>query len=1183
MSKSINILRLLKGTVQGEQTPAALQPNYFSVDERDSKKLLSYSAAVASVLDYYSLNGNKDGAWDTLMLSDVSVLTARISQYDGTEKHNQFLGFQNAIELEPLQEERLTFIQKLFQLGFETVLQVNAWYKLSSQNFSAAEMTLYLKNEITSNGSEMLRTFYGHYFTLTETNPAFGNEALRLFTGLDRHWGFNPFPEQFKKFSLAEASRYGQRLFSWVDEIVSEACEEFERSLRRNDIPPHVGLMLSFIDIFKYQQDAMNTITSRHLDFYYQELLRGTKKKAQPDKAIIILELATGTDQQLIAKGTQTDAGKTSNDQPIVFSTTEDAVVTKTRIADFLTLTFTSSGTPVDHDILTGTVKKFNEIGNSPWPLFGANASGENVTVTSATLGFAFSCPDLFLAQSSRQVKITFSINTTDGNVFDDLPSHQIFDLRLTSATGWFTANIDAVVYNNKEKTFVISFSLNPADPAVIAYSEKLHGTGFDTRWPVCKISLASSGKRVYNKLKELSVSSVSVSASVKGLSNFLVENDSGKLSPSVPFSPFNVSTQGNNLYIGGQELFVKQLSDVTLTITWDKLPKSFKDYYQAYNDYYAAPLDLARILKPVFQNQAFAVTVSTLANGVWVPAVNVPATGKTLPQFKLFTDDAVSDFPEHTIVVDGKKKIVINKAVIKESTASLPSNPDLPSFSGLNNTLQEGFFCLTLSSPSKGFGYIDYPTIVSSVAMTNSEIIIDNAKILTFKKKKLNPLPNIPYVPKIKVLEVDYSSSQQYHAAVPSSLKCFHLHPFGINEISLSKSPVPLLPNYPCVSYNYFAFDDLVLNTDLSLCFVLNNRTGSVVSTGGADVTYEYLSVSGWKPLTLLSDSTEGFQCTGILRFSVPADATNSSTEMTKLYWFRMGKNTIADITTQFVSTQAVMVERVLNTDNKLIPVPTGTISHFVSSMPGVKKIVQPIISYGAVSAQTEDEFRSDVATRLRYKKRITSVSDIESIVLNEFPQIFKVVAIPNSRKNASGAISVVVTPFTDMTHPNKYEPLALGEVMDGILNFLSSAGLPSMKYEISNPKFHRLIVSCQVVFSALNHDAALAKRLNDDINNFLSPWIKDNPIQGIVFTSAGSANQLYSFVKSQEYIRHVRDFKVTLDDPKVNINDVLPQALIICAPQHIINVNASKPDTDSSTDTNNGIRIGENFYITD
>lgn len=1174
MKPDFNI-SLLKGKVQPDMKLAALNPSYFAIDDRDTKRLLSYCADVASVLDYYNLDGEKNGNWETLLTADVSVLTARIAQYDAAGKYNQSLDFLKAFKSSYSGYDKSHFGQKYFHLGFEVVLQIDAWYKLSAQNFSDSEMTTYISNEISTTGCQLLEDFYGCYLALSEDAHLFRNEILKPFSGLDKNWSFNAFPESSVNRSanllqlMDSASQYGRMLFNWLEEIIAEANEEYDRSLQRNDIPPHLGLIITFLDIFKYQQEAINSITERHLDFYFKDILRGQKKKATPDKTIVTFELAKGQDKLIIPRGTMLDAGKSQAGQPIVFSNDSDQVVTSSQISEYYTLTFPPSG-----PITIGTVTDFNKPGNKEWPLLGAVDSTDNLTTDVATLGFAFSCPDLLLSQSSRKLTLTFVMKEKLDPQLTKVGS-KLLSINLTSPNGWFAAEIDSVTCEGCELSIV--FSLKPGDPAIIAYSEKLHGEGFDTQWPVCKATLTSTSMPLYSLLKTLSFSSLQVTANVKGSTGFLVENNSGKLPVNLPFYPFTTNSAGGSLFIGGQEFFVKQLTDITINITWDGLPESFAQYYDAYNKYYQSNSS-----KSYFLNQSFAANIFVLNDRNWVPAVSQPPPGVEITQFNLFTDDGnntANDTPkESDIVANGTKSIKLQFAKVNDKTVPLPNNANLPSFTSINSSLPEGFFCLTICAPSNGFGVTDYPVIVSSVTLANSEAIMHNSRLFVFHKCPLQEMPNIPFVPKIKSLEIDYNSYQEYQPGRSPALKWYHLHPFGMNAVSLSSATPSLLPDYSWPAYVFLGIDKLVPGTELSLCFVLSNRAKTILKSDSADVAYEYLTAEGWQSLQVISDTTDGFQRTGILRVTTPSDASCDGGQMPgKLYWIRFSKPVPADTAVRFLSTQAIEVNREITPSEQLAPVPAGSITKFVNSFPGIQSILQPIESYGASAKQTEDDFRISMAGRLRDKGRIMSVSAIESSILDQFPEIFKLVAIPlgYTDRSRAGTVKVVVTPFTLLSQANNYIPFASVDLMENVLNYLQAVGMSSVQYEISNPDFCEVTVNCHVTFTTSNEDEALSKRLNSDLQNFLSPWIKDNPVKATLITS-DLRSKLYQFVKSLPYVKLINDFTCTPE-----IVNQSPQALLISAKQHLIN-RIVKVANGPKEELSNEMRIGESFFIT-
>ncbi len=96
---------------------------------------------------------------------------------------------------------------------------------------------------------------------------------------------------------------------------------------------PHFVLFLTFLQLLRHAQQQMNTLTQRHLDFYYQQVLRISKRPAVPDRVNVLLELAAGVDQALLPAGTQLQAGTDSLGQERFYQTECAIVVNRAQVA----------------------------------------------------------------------------------------------------------------------------------------------------------------------------------------------------------------------------------------------------------------------------------------------------------------------------------------------------------------------------------------------------------------------------------------------------------------------------------------------------------------------------------------------------------------------------------------------------------------------------------------------------------------------------------------------------------------------------------------------------------------------------------------------------------------------------------------------------------------------------------
>ena len=119
-----------------------------------------------------------------------------------------------------------------------------------------------------------------------------------------------------------------------LDEVVAflKAPEDFPPHRAAPFQRPHFVLFLSFLQLLRHVQDQLNTLTQRHLDFYYQQVLHMSRQAAVPDQVNILLAPATNAEQVHIPAGTQLNAGTDSLGQDLVYQTDRDIVVNQAQV-----------------------------------------------------------------------------------------------------------------------------------------------------------------------------------------------------------------------------------------------------------------------------------------------------------------------------------------------------------------------------------------------------------------------------------------------------------------------------------------------------------------------------------------------------------------------------------------------------------------------------------------------------------------------------------------------------------------------------------------------------------------------------------------------------------------------------------------------------------------------------------
>lgn len=101
---------------------------------------------------------------------------------------------------------------------------------------------------------------------------------------------------------------------------------------------PHFVLLLAFLELLGYARKEINTLTQRHLDFFFREVLRMEHKGAVPDQVHVLVELESDTPQLRLPAGTELSAGEDSLGQPLTYVSDRELIVGQITIGKLSTL-----------------------------------------------------------------------------------------------------------------------------------------------------------------------------------------------------------------------------------------------------------------------------------------------------------------------------------------------------------------------------------------------------------------------------------------------------------------------------------------------------------------------------------------------------------------------------------------------------------------------------------------------------------------------------------------------------------------------------------------------------------------------------------------------------------------------------------------------------------------------------
>ena len=105
------------------------------------------------------------------------------------------------------------------------------------------------------------------------------------------------------------------------------------------NMSPQLALMLSFLNLLKIAQDDLNQLTTKHLNFYLQRILKLKPKDIILEQVHIVFELNKNiTNEFRLPAFTLLNAGKDRKGNKIVYKTKRDIILNKAKIAHLKTV-----------------------------------------------------------------------------------------------------------------------------------------------------------------------------------------------------------------------------------------------------------------------------------------------------------------------------------------------------------------------------------------------------------------------------------------------------------------------------------------------------------------------------------------------------------------------------------------------------------------------------------------------------------------------------------------------------------------------------------------------------------------------------------------------------------------------------------------------------------------------------
>jgi len=1156
-----------KGTSRKSRKNQALNAEYISFDERTLLDMVQFTLDFSQLINFYELQAKVAGHWRSFLLNDPVFIIAKIAN-TGLEKFK--LNDDNDVHSGQASElERLTILTN------ELLAHIEYWSNL----FSVSNHKGALQKEI----DKLL-------MSVAEKNS-----------------------DQVENPDLETLKENYDHIYGSVVYIKGKASKSFEEELLKSDHQPHIGLFLAFLKLYRNVQLDINSLTKKHLDYYYLDLLQQKRKRSKPVTAMLHLQLQQGVEDFTVNKGDRFEFVFEEKQQP-VFEAVSATPINRVEIADVRTL-YKSDYYPfrdkLEEDGFSISILYEAEIlqggENEGFQTTLGEEKKNNISSTKeiqlSDVGFLISSPALIFEKGVQKINLTFKITRASYDEarirFDGLVKQEIeqesnespdldklrqrvvseffneaFALYISDKDGWKAVDYCRTKVNRAESTLSFDILLNEQTETLACFDPEIHEGNFETEWPCIRILLNNYAQyHPYKLLQNVIIQDISIKAKVSDVNTLTLSNPSGNLDSSIPFMPFGPApVVGSYLRIQNPVIFQKNLSSLELYINWSGLPQVRDGFANYYRDF---PGEI--------DNSSFKAVITQNRNTIYSSRVQNQQT------FELF--DSNGEF------LSNEKKININL----ENFNFGGRTSRTPDGAGENSSP----IFIVLTNPENAFGHQTFPEIYAEAALKRSRF-----------RKIVVSLPNQPYTPVIERLEASYTNTAREimlrkSDESGSDIKFIHIYPFG--HVQVFPGPVKsqsfLLPQIQHKGNLFIGLNDVKPGVFVSIGFDLVPAVYIHSAINVPKVKWEYLSNNDWVPFKnlMLEDSTDGLIKSGIVILKMPATVQTYNTCMPQgKFWVRAVYNGTEDLNSKIkhVFTQAVSISSHpeisgpmpdLSNENKIQKIS-------FQGKKGIGQIFGPFAMELSDPVGNDNSFYYRISEQLRHKNRAVSNWDIERIVLDRFNQIEKVrVYGRNShpRELVKGSnLQIVVVPRNRLVERARVRSTnvdfsTLIEIREYVSQFVS----PHVKVEVSNPVYEQLKVKCKVKFNDLQKSGYLISVLNSELISYLSPDIENESIEK-GFDESISKAEILNFIESRSYVEFVTEFSVLqlveaqgryriIDTAKIKqINElrtISAYAILTSAPEHQIEITSDETPEEPVISGIGDLTIESNFVISD
>jgi hypothetical protein len=425
------------GVSQRQRVIEDLLSGSASIDGRTMAALLNYFTQLSRQINYYDAKLNVSD-WQPFFQKSIPFSLAAIIQYNKSASQKKIDNYNRLFNKKPNRHSLQLIIHFIYN---HTIRPVNQWHQQIKGSELPAERVIekLIKDKLSGPVKKFLclTNFAVQKYKISklDISKLMENDAWNL--PLDEIKNTNCFAPAAsgKRKRLIALRNEIINLFPGLLSSISLAGTAAELSMEQSLFPlkeelqkkhtPHLALLFAFLKLFSHLQGDLNSYTKKHLDFFYQDVLKLKPRPATADKAHIIFEIQKQLDKYLLKKDLRVKDGKDNKKAEIYFSLDDEIVVNKTEVADVRTLflnnqlvhaTSFTEGVYMAPDArkADGVKIDFKDDGPLNWPTLGSKYSKYTdpeqkfiKPYPNARIGFILASPVLLLNEGTRTVTIT--------------------------------------------------------------------------------------------------------------------------------------------------------------------------------------------------------------------------------------------------------------------------------------------------------------------------------------------------------------------------------------------------------------------------------------------------------------------------------------------------------------------------------------------------------------------------------------------------------------------------------------------------------------------------------------------------------------------------------------------------------------------------------------------------------